>query len=347
MKIAIWGSLNYGNFGDDVMNVIFALEVQKMGATPYLYRLDKGLAKQYGLHTVDNLDDLLKDASFSFIGGGSWLESRKLGDAYEKDFDDYLDKLEHYKVPFYAISIGGDSVVDKNLLTEDRIRLFSSPLFKGGTVRLREAVELLGQFDKKVELFPDIVLRSSEYFLSQNSTPSNTGNKFRIGISWSASKHVRKLMHIIKFTPLIYDKYEIFFLNTHLPKYNMQYEESFNIKSEKINNFQYENLEGFYDFIKSLDCVISSKLHPGVAGLSCKVPFFWIPGYDKTRSFLKSVDLAEYEFTEWEIIKLLLSKNIVGLAQSYDFKELENLQTESVGHINYIQDIITEFGHDI
>jgi hypothetical protein len=77
------------------------------------------------------------------------------------------------------------------------------------------------------------------------------------------------------------------------------------------------------------------------------VPFFWIPGYDKTRSFLKSVDLAEYEFTEWEIIKLLLSKNIVGLAQSYDFKELENLQTESVGHINYIQDIITEFGHDI
>jgi len=341
MKVAIWGSLNYGNFGDDVMNVIFALEVKKMGAIPCLYRLDADLARQYGLDSVDNLDDLLKDASFSFIGGGSWLESRKLGDSYEEDFHEFLRKLHEYNMPFYAISIGGDSIVDRSKLSDDRIKLFSDPLFQGGTVRLEESMELMRQLGKRVELHPDIVIDSAKYFVPTPAVRREADRKFRIGITWTGrDRYLSRLIRGLEWLPPLYRNYEIFFLNTHLPRYGLKYEYQYDGASKNIHNKQYETLEDFYGFVQSLDCMISSKLHPGVAALSCGTPFIWMKGSDKTRSFLKTVGLDQYEYSKKEVMWLILAKSIIPLVRNYSLAEFERQKPVTAGHLNYLEQAI-------
>jgi polysaccharide pyruvyl transferase WcaK-like protein len=338
-KVAIWGSLNKGNFGDDVMNVIFALHLKSLGCTPYVYRLNKKLAQQYGLVSVDNLDDLLDGAIFSIIGGGSWLESRKLGLSYEKDFFEYIEKTNFYNVSYYAISIGGDSNNDKKYLSSDRLKLFSNNLFKGGTVRLKSDLSTLESLGKQAYHFPDIVLLSSEFFGDKKSKNFKS-KKYRVAVSQSDSILFLRFIKKIKILSLFYKDIELIFLNTHLQEYNINYE--FQLKNETLllKNKNYESLEDFYNFLSSIDLMISSKLHPGVAALSCGKSFLWIPGLDKTRSFLKSVKLVNFELTLNSALKLILSKKIKKIINSYPFDEIEIQKEKARGHLDFLTSIV-------
>ncbi len=53
MKVAIWGSYNYGNYSDDLMAIQFAKELEKLGTEPVVYRLDRQLAQQYSVNNAD------------------------------------------------------------------------------------------------------------------------------------------------------------------------------------------------------------------------------------------------------------------------------------------------------
>lgn len=339
-KVAIWGSLNYGNFGDDVMNVLFALHLKSLGCTPYLYRLNKGLAEKYGIKTVDNLDDMLKDASFSIIGGGSWLESRKLGEEYEEDFYEYIKKTKLYKVPYYAISIGGDSRVEKEHLTDDRILLFSNEMYSGGTVRLKSNLKTLESFGKKVFYYPDIVLISNEFFGDKYLHKRDT-KKFKIAITQGRNNpRLKNFIRKFKLLNLFNSDVEIYFLNTHLPEYNLNYEFQVSKESKGLKNKQYESLEELYNFVNTIDIMVSSKLHPGVAAISCGKPFLWVPGFDKTRSFLKSVKLENYEYELNAILDLILSKKIKNIIDNYSFDEIKKQKEMARGHLNFLTDIV-------
>lgn len=73
MKVAIWGSYNHGNYGDDLMAIQFANYFKELGVHPCVYRLDECLAKKYSIESAKSLDDLLENASFGIIGGGGML----------------------------------------------------------------------------------------------------------------------------------------------------------------------------------------------------------------------------------------------------------------------------------
>ena len=63
--VAIWGSYNHGNFGDDVMAVLFARAVADAGATPVVFRMDRDLARRYEIATEDELGGAEMHASVS------------------------------------------------------------------------------------------------------------------------------------------------------------------------------------------------------------------------------------------------------------------------------------------
>jgi polysaccharide pyruvyl transferase WcaK-like protein len=152
-----------------------------------------------------------------------------------------------------------------------------------------------------------------------------------------------RLIRLIELFPFIYSDYELVFLSTHLPNYHFDYEYQYKGSAPNISNEHYIDLDGFHNFISSLDCIISSKLHPGIAALSCGIPFLWIPGYDKTREFLKSVGLSQFEFTRSKLISMLITKQIKRAVRNYPFDEINRQKAESGGHIKYLKELIESY----
>ncbi len=340
-KIAIWGSLNYGNFGDDVMNVIFALHLKKIGCEPYVYRLNKELASYYDIKTTESLDELLENSLFSFIGGGSWLESRKLGDTYEQDFYDYHTKLKEHNIPFYVISIGGDRNNDFTQLTQDRVELFNSPLFQGGTVRLKGDLKTLSSLNKNISHYPDIVLLASEFFLKKKVKKSR---KTKVAVTCSDKKLLDKFTKKINRYSFLFKNIEIIFMRTHLPEHKLDYEFFCAKETSITKNYHYTNLDHFFSFLSSIDLIITAKLHPGVSALSCGTPFFWIPGYDKTRAFLNSVDQSDSEYDPNKIFRPLSFLKTIKKIKNTNFIEIEKQKKEARGHLKYLTNLVNK--HD-
>ena len=106
MKAAIWGSYNYGNYGDDLMAIQFAKELEKLGTEAYVYRLDRQLAQQYSVNTVDSLAELIDNSKFCILGGGGILGGGTT--VLEQDFIDLNAIAISHHCPIFGISIGGD-----------------------------------------------------------------------------------------------------------------------------------------------------------------------------------------------------------------------------------------------
>jgi len=345
MKIAIWGSLNHGNLGDDIMNIIIALHLKKNNCNPYLYRLNKKLASKYNLISVDSVDELIKDAVFTIIGGGSWLESRNLGTDFEKDFVEFIEYTNKYQVPFYFISIGGDTNNDFSLLSPERQLLLQNRFFKGGTVRLKSNLNIFKNINDNVKYFPDIVLLTRDYF---NINISNKDNEIiNIGIStyFKSFKH-DVYTYLFEFYTRVFNKnINIYYLNTHHSDYGYSYEYRPPFNGSHIKVYKYTDLEDFIQFTNGLSLMASHKLHPGVLALSCDVPFIWIKGNDKVRAFLQEMRLSNYEMHIGLILKNILFGKIKQICNYYDFTTVTNAKKQAMGHLLFIDDLVKQYSN--
>jgi polysaccharide pyruvyl transferase WcaK-like protein len=128
MKIGIWGSYNYGNYGDDVMAIIFAKAMEKEGHTPIVYRLNSTIANNFGIKVTNSLLEFMNETEVVVIGGGGMLVStsriRSLINHVDKEFENDFNRLQSLLIkdskPVIAVSIGGDGLGAKAYLSKKR-----------------------------------------------------------------------------------------------------------------------------------------------------------------------------------------------------------------------------------
>ncbi len=337
MKVAIWASCNHGNYGDDVMAIMFAKTVQKVGAEPFVYRLDQNLASKYGIKSASTIDELLQDAAFSMIAGGSWLESRNLGKDYELDFEEYLAGLEKHNCPFYAISIGGDSNHDPNKLEPQRYKLFTHSLFKEATVRLQGDLEMMQKLDVKAQYFPDIVLSLSDFW--KVNPIENHSKTIAIGLNLNQG-HRRIYQWIDQRLSILRSNITFYYMQSHLPHYNKNYEYQILKERKNVKNFKYTDPESFVQKVSELDLMVSFKLHPGVTGIAYGVPFFLIDGLDKTKSFLKSIQVEQAICTYNNLLQIIALNKIKKQKEKFDFALIHRQKKESENHFLFLEKLV-------
>ena len=115
-KVAIWSSLKFTNYGDDLQALAYAEYIKSLGYEVKLFQLDKGLAEMYGVETVQTIDELCKDINLCIIAGGGLLSPfnylrRTLNKSYaewELMFKELYRATQQYGTKFCAISMGGD-----------------------------------------------------------------------------------------------------------------------------------------------------------------------------------------------------------------------------------------------
>jgi polysaccharide pyruvyl transferase WcaK-like protein len=348
MKIAIWGSYNYGNFGDDLMAVMLSKYLTTLGAEPVVYRLDNHLASLFHIKNTFSIDDLLKDARFCIIGGGNFLEAHPF---LETDWREFLESVDLYSVPVHMVSVGGDGLGSSSALTYYQWKFLESPHLKESTVRLPRDVDILSQAKKKAEYHPDIVFLTEKFWLKDEiyvNSPSKGKSTVRVGINLPKSREVSALSRYLSLIGYLRG-IEFYFISSHLPNYSLTYEFLPRSQSPAIKIFTYTNPDEMIEFISSLNLLVSSKLHLGVTALSRNVPFYSFGGAPKTKAFLHEIgcDHAISVASKSQFIyllKLLSSKkNISDLIKKFDFERINLYKRRSLSHLSFVREVFERY----
>jgi hypothetical protein len=343
MKVAIWGSYNYGNYGDDIMAIQFAKYLKNLGGVePVVYRLDKQLAKRYQLQTTDSLDELLSNAKFCIIGGGGFLVE-KFTAPFEDDFRHLHQVSIKHNCPVYPISIGGEGLTEKERLSYWRREFFQGDICQSCTVRLESDLTLIHKFDKEAFYYPDVLLCVSEFW--QIADQNNSSNKIHVGINIPNTLQCKLLAFQLKIIASIRRDIVFHFINTYLPSSPINSELLPKQESTNIKYHVYTDPQSTLEFLSSLDLVVSYKLHLGLTALALGVPFYSLGGSGKAKAFLSSIDA---DFAVWNPVDkrfkvaafLSNPQNILQAKNKFNFTIIDKLTKKSWGHLNFLNKLV-------
>jgi hypothetical protein len=354
MKIGIWGNYNYGNFGDDLMAISIAKHLVNQGHHPIVYRLNNSLAQQFGrIQIEDTIDKFVSEIDLCLIGGGgmlvgnSWIKRRlsSVAKNFENDFKELLDALARYNVSIYPVSIGGEATATAKF-SSYRKRFYKSNLLKKGTVRLAGDLNLIRKYNENFVYYPDILLDTKTQFeIVDKARKANEA--IRIGLNLINKDLKGQAWHLQLLEKAKTNKnIKLFFIKTHLPKYNIRYEYVPENMHENIQVFQYTNPVEMLEFLSSLDLIISSKLHIGLVSLSLGTPFFSYNGRGKTKAFLTAIEGKDLIVENENTIELLIKEKIYYRKSDHinllNQKLLQEMIIESKKHYLFIDQIIEE-----
>ncbi len=341
MKVAIWGSYNHGNFGDDVMAIIYAQHLLQMGCEPIVFRLSKRLAEKYKINTTESVDELIKKSHFCLLGGGAWLATKGTPQAVEDDCKELLAALRKYSCVLYCISIGGDGESDFSQLSKARRSLFSSDLFKGGTVRLKSDVIMLQETKKVIRYYPDIIFNAADHFEVARE-PKKPYDKLKVGIN--LNKTQTRLEKILHFIAKLDKKIELIYIESHLRDKSPGFE----LIAPEYSDFQsieYSNPKQFISKLAKLDCIISFKLHLGITAMGIGIPFLSFGGLGKTQQQLNDIHQSNRIVSYFGIIIFLMKSrlSLLRIQKSKKIsKNVSSLKASARNHIDYISMIIDD-----
>ncbi|MHA7881227.1 MAG: polysaccharide pyruvyl transferase family protein [Saccharospirillum sp.] len=339
MKVAIWGSYNHGNYGDDVMAVLYALTVKQLGYEPIVFRLSKSLAEIYQLKTTSDIDDLIDEVQFCILGGGAWLTTSGVPDAVEKDCNELLNALIKYQCDLYCVSIGGDGETNFNKLPKAHQNLFQSPYFKGGTVRLSTDLRILEKTQKNIRHYPDIIFNAANYLGDINrETPSQ--KKIRIGINLNKSQ--TRLEKILLLISKIDKDIEIIYVKSHTKDKELGFELS-SPKNHTSKTIEYSDPKQFIRELSTLNCIISFKLHLGITALGMNIPFLSFGGLGKTQQQLREMGLNAYIVSYFGVFTFLIKQRFSQYLQKRIINNdinPDSFLADANMHLDYIKSLL-------
>ncbi len=342
MKVAIWGSYNYGNYGDDIMAIQFAKYLKSLGIESIVYRLDKQLAKRYQLETTDSLDELLSNVEFCIIGGGGFLVEN-FSAPFESDFRHLCEVSNEKNCPVYPISIGGEGLSEKHQLSHWRQKFFQGNMCQPCTVRLESDKALIHKFGKEAFYYPDVLLSVSEFW--QIPHPDKSSNKIHIGINIPNTLLCKWLAFQLRIIASIRRDIVFHFIKTYLPSSPINSELLPKQQSTNIKYHVYTDPQSTLEFLATLDLVVSYKLHLGLTALALGVPFYSLGGSGKAKAFLNSIDA---DFAVWtpmdkrfKIAAFLSNpQNILRVKNKFNFTIIDKLTKNSRGHLDFLTKLV-------
>jgi len=341
MKVAIWGSYSYGNYGDDIMAIQFAQHLKKIGANPYVFKLNKNLAEIYSIDVAETWDELFDGAHFCLIGGGGVLIDN-LTASVDEEFKLLSAMSLKYSCPVFPISIGGEGKGVKSKLSDQRKTFFQGETCKTSTVRLEDDVFLLNSLGKEALYFPDVLLSVADFW---NISPVEKKNSIlHVGINLPDSPQGQFLVWQLSVIAAVRRDVVFHFIPTYLPDSSIHWELLPKSETRFIRRHTYSDPAVTLKFLSSLDLLISYKLHLGLTALALGVPFYSVGGPKKAHEFLRSVhaDFAIFpsESKRWKLGLLLADlKNIHRAKEKFNFALIEQLKKRSWGHMDQITQI--------
>jgi polysaccharide pyruvyl transferase WcaK-like protein len=283
MKIGVFGYYKFGNFGDDLMALLFSDHLLEQGHQVRVYGLKPSVSRTAGIETVDDIGALVAWSDRLVYGGGGILLDVGANRRIERDLDELIDCKVSKGIPLYAISIGGDgsstydglSESQRRLLAESDFITFRSPEDR----RLAESADL-----DRFEIFPDLVwtvgrwtqpTRENVVSLEFSATRSRIGYYLLVALARVASRD--------RFVDVVL-------------QHRNSTTRSLNdwIRSRLFRTKVYEDIADMTRFAQRSRRIVTSRLHFGMVGLASGAETFLIHPAGKSRMVFERLGLDEY-----------------------------------------------------
>jgi len=358
-KVAIWSSLKFTNYGDDLQALAYAIFLRNEGYDVKLFQLDKSLAEIYDVETVQTVDELCEDVSLCIIAGGGLLSPfdpirRRLNSAYaewELMFKELYRATVQYGTKFCAISMGGDGKMHNAYFYYGKWRrkFFSSPNFLNGAVRLEgDVAQMKKYYDKDFKYFPDMLFKSIDFFKPQLLPPSD---KIRVGLNFKTSRHWhyldKKLVEDILHYANTYDDIEFHFTTTHMDYVGLNYQYYPSQETNTLKIDKYKSPCQLLGVLSSCDVFITSMLHLGLTGLCNGTPFLSYRGPGKAKSFLHSIDgdwaILDDHISFEDLRTNFLIKKKEDLYSRFNIEKLRQMRKDSEQNYQFCKHICEEY----
>ena len=337
-RVGIYGSYQYGNFGDDLQAVIIGRRLLANGCTPVFYRLSEDLAKKYGFETVQSIPELVKHAAFCLMGGGgnfrsSYANPSELWIGIDEECFELKNALEEHECNLYSVSVGGDGSGEHTPLRYGRAQLLASERFRGGTVRLPQDVALLNAYGKEAATHPDLLWMTPKEWPA-GELPKDARPK--IGVNLDLRRGYRRFVKSLMAFSKFWDA-ELTFIRLHRPEYGLKFAWQPERETGRLRGLTYEEMEPFLQHVFELDLLISSRLHLGLVAMGYGGRFISMGGEAKTRAFLHSIGMEE------DILKLKTRRDSITSAwrllresRSYERRDYSDEIEKAGGHLAFL-----------
>lgn len=352
LVVAMFGFYGYGNFGDDLAAVIFCRHLEQLGVIVRVHGLCQPYAQAFNLNVVHTVEDLLEGAHMVLLGGGgalvshrrpSWLHTGMLSKLPEmgRTSEQIVAGAKARGIPVYGLSLGGDGRLSGPLVPTHKRRFVEAA--KLITVRNRTDVAMLESHGHKAIYYPDIIWQTGTVF---PAVPEHH-RRLRVGVNLYLSNLIGvNIMYALALRSIVRRRRDIDFVfietaNTVKNKFGaISLRGTANLHAHIFNN-PLDDLA----LISSLDLVISSRLHLGIAAMSYGVPFLSIGGEGKTRTMMKELGFAELCFGPSHVCRftrLMRTPENIGtfIATHFHVDDALAYASQSKGHLDQLSTIV-------
>ena len=343
LKVALFGFYGHGNFGDDLMAVIFGRFLTSKGAEVYVYRLYSPYAERYGFKVAYSVSELLDGKDLVILGGGGALVSRRESrfSKSPRDLALLIEQCKTSRIPMYAFSVGGSGARYQKLTPPHKRVLLHSAEYL--TVRNPEDVELLRSASAKGDFYPDIVWQTSEFFPIERQKDK----KMKVGINIYPRALISRMacyiLPLIHLVAWIRKDLDFIFIDTHNSHYGRFRAIGRIGRAKNTRDYAFSDLTEDLEVLANLDLMISTRLHAGLVCMSYGVPFISLLGERKTLLLMRNTGLTHMYYDHFalpSLISLMLSRRkLIRLMRGFGVPKEKELKEKSLGHLERLEKV--------
>ncbi|WP_394766447.1 polysaccharide pyruvyl transferase family protein [uncultured Paludibaculum sp.] len=322
------------------------LALRQSGFPVSIYRLCDAYSKPFGLQSVSSADELLENADVLLWGGGGLLVSwpdmlyRAFFPGVSSEFDSLILGSIEKGICLAACSVGGDGALAPRLTPGYKERFTRAAAFM--TVRNPQDLAVPGRFGIPAACFPDLMWLAGEWLPS----PARRPGGMRIAFDLYPGALLRKLAPYL--VPVIQQLVnerrdcQFYFLDSTNAGCKPYRGLGRFIRGANVVSHQFSDPESDFQFLASLDLLVSSRLHTPVIALQFGVPVVSLLPEGKTSLLLANLGLDSLTFGHHRILDLyrLLSgkKSLDAFLRDFRFPDILSLRAEAAGHLRFLRE---------
>ena len=350
-KVALAGYYGRGNFGDDLMAILFGFSLRQLGADFTIYKLNPHYADRFGFTTAESAGSLLESAKLLVWGGGgllvSWssLSYEVLFPGISREYGILIETARNMDLRVCALSVGGSGDLPKKLVPDYKQALVNAADYI--SVRNPQDLSLLKENGVRGDYYPDVVWQTADYF---PVLPRNRGTA-RIGIDLYFSNLTRRrALYILPVLWRITRKRrdcEFIFLDSTNARVRPYRGLGRLIRGVNVRTYQFGDMDTDLAFLASLDLLVSSRLHTTMICMGYGVPVLSLFGEKKTNLMMNNLGLACCSLSHRRVpyfASLLTQRaRLTEFLQQFPFPDIPRLRDESYGHQNKLRAMLNSF----